>query len=635
MILLMPFVLYAPAIPGSRVWDDFFLIGQNPFYKSPALLLEAFHHWLFLDPAAAYYRPIQNWSYFLDYLLWHQWLPGYHLHSILLHSLVGVVLWRLLRGLLTDENLAGMRWDCAAFGTAFVWVIHPAHNAAVAYISGRADSLAALLALSAWMAYRASIAPYRIAGLLLAAVLALGAMCSRESGLLWLALFVLYECVFRKNVPRARRAGAFMASAVLLGIYAILRSLPPDAGPKASSESISSPINGLAHAMLALGDYVALLVAPFRLTMERDLAVQNPMPYLLSATVFIIVCALLWQYPGSTRRLRRLATAWFFLAAIPILPFTPRTAVSAEHWMYIPFMGIIFSALCLAAQLPVPVWRDEPDYKARLQGVPWLFVAITSLLVWSSLLATRTVLRARDWQSHQHFINATHAHGRSTDRFRGVMAGELFQQNEFAKAEKLMRESIDRNPTNRLLRVPLGKLLASQGKYEQALAYLDFSIEELKVLRHQHPLYAEAAIHRADVLWKTSRREEAIRYLQKAVELWPLSWNVHAALGTKLQSIGDVIGTTELVKSYLRRARWDLKAWESLARLLALQGQTEQAIVAWEEAARLDIHRVEALVGLAIAYHQLGQRQELVDTLERAMHRDPDHPALVAFIKSL
>ena len=34
---------------------------------------------------------------------------------------------------------------------ALVWTVHPVHNAAVAYISGRADSLAALFALSAWL----------------------------------------------------------------------------------------------------------------------------------------------------------------------------------------------------------------------------------------------------------------------------------------------------------------------------------------------------------------------------------------------------------------------------------------------------------------------------------------------------
>ena len=43
--------------------------------------------------------------------------------------------------------------EWCAFLVALIWLVHPAHNAAVAYISGRADSLAAVFALGAWLVW--------------------------------------------------------------------------------------------------------------------------------------------------------------------------------------------------------------------------------------------------------------------------------------------------------------------------------------------------------------------------------------------------------------------------------------------------------------------------------------------------
>src|SRR3984893_7539939 len=56
-----------PALQGERIWDDHYLAHDNPFIKSPILILEAFRHYLFLDSFSAHYRPVQNISYMVDY----------------------------------------------------------------------------------------------------------------------------------------------------------------------------------------------------------------------------------------------------------------------------------------------------------------------------------------------------------------------------------------------------------------------------------------------------------------------------------------------------------------------------------------------------------------------------------------
>src|SRR5205823_2337890 len=101
---------------------------------------------LFLDSFSLYYRPIQNWSYMLDYWLWNRNSFGYHVSNVCFHAASGFLLFLLLsqifRQLLKKEPPDNdTRPGVIAFLVAFIWVIHPIHNAAVAYISGRADSL--------------------------------------------------------------------------------------------------------------------------------------------------------------------------------------------------------------------------------------------------------------------------------------------------------------------------------------------------------------------------------------------------------------------------------------------------------------------------------------------------------------
>ena len=93
---------YAPALGGTLIWDDFYLVRENPFFRSPVFGLEVFRHYLFFDSFSTYYRPVQNWSYMLDYWVWRGSPVGYHCTNILIHSLSGFLLYRLLSRILPD-----------------------------------------------------------------------------------------------------------------------------------------------------------------------------------------------------------------------------------------------------------------------------------------------------------------------------------------------------------------------------------------------------------------------------------------------------------------------------------------------------------------------------------------------------
>src|SRR5260370_14527404 len=49
-------IVRLPALQGQCIWDDQYLVRNNPFIKTPVLILESFPHYLFLDSYSSHYR---------------------------------------------------------------------------------------------------------------------------------------------------------------------------------------------------------------------------------------------------------------------------------------------------------------------------------------------------------------------------------------------------------------------------------------------------------------------------------------------------------------------------------------------------------------------------------------------------
>src|SRR5947209_6373022 len=103
LIAALGFISRMPALQGLPLWDDEYLAGENPFIKSPLLFLEAFRHYLFPDGFSGHYRPMQNVSLGIDYLIWNNEAWGYHFTNLLLHIASGLLLYFLLRKIFAGE----------------------------------------------------------------------------------------------------------------------------------------------------------------------------------------------------------------------------------------------------------------------------------------------------------------------------------------------------------------------------------------------------------------------------------------------------------------------------------------------------------------------------------------------------
>ncbi|XP_076174230.1 transmembrane O-mannosyltransferase targeting cadherins 2 isoform X4 [Ptiloglossa arizonensis] len=220
---LVATALYCNTLQAGFVYDDRRAILTNPDLLSSTpwhRLLENDFWGTALNERGSHgsYRPLCVATFRLNHLLGGLEPWGYHLVNVALHAACTVLVVRVARKVLPGRNNLGHAI------TGFLFAAHPIHSEAVAGIVGRADLLACLLTLSAFLAYCTHCDQARSPfPLLLALVSSTLATLAKETGISSLALCLLWElCRGESNrkvncsLTRARSLGILSGGLALL-----------------------------------------------------------------------------------------------------------------------------------------------------------------------------------------------------------------------------------------------------------------------------------------------------------------------------------------------------------------------------------------------------------------------------------
>lgn len=151
-VAILAFISYAKTFSGEFVWDDVSSVLLHEHVKNPraiGLLFTEDQH-AFVGGQGNFYRPLLSVTFMIDYLLSAdasmranpQAIPMklgtfvFHLSSLLWHIAAALLL------ALFMTRVGAARAVTAA--VVLIYVAHPLHSEAVAYISGRADSMSAV-----------------------------------------------------------------------------------------------------------------------------------------------------------------------------------------------------------------------------------------------------------------------------------------------------------------------------------------------------------------------------------------------------------------------------------------------------------------------------------------------------------
>lgn len=545
-IVLAGLLAYANTVDHDFVWDDASSILLHRHVQDPSQFTQLFREdqHAFGRGEGNHYRPLTAASFMLDFALAHGRPEGepetwgipdvrpflFQVSNVLWHILAGI----LLLGILTRAKApAALRWI-----VPLLWVTHPLHTQAVAYISGRADPLAATFMFAAVFLYLQQGGAGRKSVAWTGALLfGAAALLSRESAAILPVLLLLFA-ITRPHLQSAETSpedspvsvapplhwGHFipaLAAGAGVAVYGALRVTvlafaPVTEGP------ITPLTQRVVEAFQAFALYIRLLFVPTGLHMERTLDGVPGWVALIGFVLFLACCVLLVYCFRNGHRRAATGMAWFLLTWLPISGFFPLNAPMAEHWMYVPMAGFWWAI----AEL---IWAKLPRGRAPQTA----FAAAAGALVLAFLALT--VDRNGDWRDNETLYRATLEHNPESIRVHfnlavtyedlldnPVGARRHFEQvlalYESREDEEEVRERFSDDQLESYL--SLGRLYLEEGRYQE-------SINHFLVLLRIEPegpygaMAGEAAFGIGRALLAAGQPGEAAGYFDYAAQLRP------------------------------------------------------------------------------------------------------------------
>lgn len=474
-LLLLAFAAYTPGLSGDFLFDDF--PNLAPLGALGGIQnLEGLYSYLQSGSAGPTGRPVSLLSFLIDDNGWPSDPYRFKYTNLLVHLLVGVLLFWAAYRMLIQIGYREQEAALAALLAAALWLLHPFLVSTTLYVVQRMTQLAALFALAAIVGYlhgRSLLAARPRAGLVwMTSAIALGtvlATLSKENGVLVPTLILVMEWSLARHwtsiaPPLWWRIPMLWAPtlAVLgyLGNHLTGSGLLPTRPFDLWERLLTQP--------RILWDYLQHLFVPRIQT--RGLYQDG---YVFSTNLFspwttalaIAGIALLIAAAFAARRsfpLVALAIA-FFLAGHLVESTTIGLELYFEHRNYLP-----------AAFLFLPIAAALVALRPRLHPAAWAAILIAPVMI----LAAQTHQHARLWGNTDQLLTVWALKSPESPRAQNSIAQKLYDRGNYAGALEHLRQASERLPHSALLSV---RLLAHQvdartatlGDFERARAFAE------------------------------------------------------------------------------------------------------------------------------------------------------------------
>jgi len=271
VIFAVASLVYVNTLGNSFVWDDIFLIVNNPFLKDISNLPKVLSsgYWASTGSSDGLYRPLTMATYLLEYSLFRLDPFYYHLDNIILHlscCLFVYLIGRKLTGNVTSAFVAGI-----------LFAAHPVHTEAVAWTSGRAELLASLFFLAAL--YTFIKPPRTLPWYIVSPVLYFLGIASKETALTLPAAIFIYLLLFERDSRGATLKTAvkyILPYAAPLAVYMALRlhflghEIVPQGKDVAFTQLGITGVSTVLVMLKAFLTYIRLLILPTGLHAPRS-----------------------------------------------------------------------------------------------------------------------------------------------------------------------------------------------------------------------------------------------------------------------------------------------------------------------------------------------------------------------------
>ena len=391
LVAVAALLAVGPARHGQFIYDDQYYLVQNPAVQGQA------SPWTSAlgAPEQALWRPLTVATF-----AWQWQGPGAAgpllAANVALHLLVSLLVLALGRRLLGSRP--------AALAGALLFAVHPVHAEAVAWVSGRAELLAAAGVLGAWLAW---LRPGASSAAASAALLG-AALLAKENALVAPLLFVAGDWLLLRRPPQ--RARLLLLAGVVAAVWCARLAVLPRALPGGAPFG-DVPLPGrLFVAAQILGESLRLCAWPLpsRIFFPRDEFLAPRAAAWIALATAVLVATLCW------RRRRDVAACLLLvpLALFSVLNVVPIGATFAARFLYLPS---VFA--CLAAGAALAAWGRREHARGRgpgasvLAGVLLLGAALPACRVAVRVFASDLALWAHEVEVAPDVAHARYNHG--------------------------------------------------------------------------------------------------------------------------------------------------------------------------------------------------------------------------------
>lgn len=456
LLTLLVFLVCWPALSGDFIFDDHSLVKDNPYVRS----LHSLSSYLTQEDGivgsdsnshlhTGFYRPLLNFSYFIDYKIWGMKAFGFKITNIFLHLCCCLLLYSLLIRLQINKTPA-------LLGAIF-FAIHPVHTETISMIVCRNNLLATLFSFITLQCYIHSQSDKQKIFLLLASASFCLAILSKEIAVMIIPVLFLYNRLIRRKLPfYFKECLTYLPFLFLAICYMMMRKHV--IGDFLSPFQAADIFTRLYFIPYIIAYNFKLIFLPFGL---HSFYIKYPEHYLgyeaFAAYIFVfLLITTLWIF--RRKSLLLFSVLSFLVALFPVIQIIPIASMSiiTLRWLYFP---LAFLSIAVAYIVEKLLAKN-------------IFITISAILAVFIYLGTYSfTLNDTLWKNQKSFLTIEVLHFKNSMFFNNL-AGMYLDEKKYMEAETLYLASLDAFPKNADTYINYSVLLLNTGRADIAAEYL-------------------------------------------------------------------------------------------------------------------------------------------------------------------
>jgi tetratricopeptide (TPR) repeat protein len=605
LIVAFSFVLYGNTINNEYSLDDIYVTGKNVLtqqgIKAIPAIFSSYYISLNAEEGGQHnfgYRPITKVTYAIEWQFFGENPHVSHFINILLYALTGIVLFLLLRRLLSNYHIF------FPFLTVMLFLAHPLHTEVVASLKNREELLSflgALFALKYFLKFHDTGKKLNI----LWGTIAFGlGFLSKANIMTFLVAIPLVMYFFTDIKPTKNLILTGSMILILLVALIVPRLFLGEASRPI--QFIENPllidpsfIDRIGTSMMVLLFYLKMLIFPHPLSfyygfnMIPVTGLGNPLVWVSIILHTGMLAFAIWKI----RQKHILSFAiLFYLVNISMYSnlFATPTGLVAERSLYIASLGF-----CIALMYGLfRLFGSLPDNQ-KISKKTLNYVLLASVII--AIPATaKTIDRNRDWKDELTLYAADAPHLQNSAKAN------------FIYATNLRTSVVDR--------------LKSGVPRKQIITDAQICIKHFKQATKVYPQYADAWNNLGEVfLLLLNEPDSAIQYFEKAVEHNPNFTAAFYNLGYTYQVTDQAEKAIPHYEKALELEPYEVRAMSNLAQLYQKTGQTEKAVSLNEDIIMIEPNLDLPYINLGTYAMRNGEPEKALDYFERAIQINPNN----------